>query len=237
MSINAHTRLLPLVALFASLIGGACSERGISDTVDLTVDYNQMPTMTTTDVVTMISDSGYTRYRITSDLWLVYEQAQVPVWRFPTGLLLEKFDTTYTLDATVICDSATYFKNEQKWRLDGHVNIVNSIGEKFLTPQLFWSQRDNKIYSDSFIHIERADRTIEGYGFESNDRLTRYTVYNPTGIFPASDFKPGAKKSETLSDSISPEPDATKPKQATKPERKALKTNNTPPALARPAEL
>ncbi|MDE7397339.1 MAG: LPS export ABC transporter periplasmic protein LptC [Muribaculum sp.] len=183
--------------LIALMVAGSCTERGISDKIDLNVDYDQTPTMTTTDVVTMISDSGYTRYRITSSLWLVFDQAKVPVWRFPDGLLLEKFDTAYNVDATVICDSATYFKNDQLWRLDGHVNIVNSIGEKFLTPQLFWSQRDNKIYSDSFIHIERADRTIEGYGFESNDRLTRYSVYNPTGIFPASDFQPGARQQAT----------------------------------------
>ncbi len=182
---------MPVVMLMALMFAGSCTERGISDKIDLNVDYDKTPTMTTTDVVTMISDSGYTRYRITSSLWMVFDQAKVPVWRFPDGMLIEKFDTAYNIDATVICDSATYFKNDQLWRLDGHVNIVNSIGEKFLTPQLFWSQRDNKIYSDSFIHIERADRTIEGYGFESNDRMTRYTVYNPTGIFPASDFQPG----------------------------------------------
>ena len=56
---------------------------------------------------------------------------------------------------------------------------------------MFWDQRLNKVYSDSFIHIERADRTIEGYGFESNDKMTNYRITNPTGIFPASDFNPG----------------------------------------------
>lgn len=184
-------------AMLAAMTMGACSGRGISDKVDVDVDYNEMPTMTTDDVMTMISDSGHTRYRITADLWLVYDQARVPVWRFPDGMLIEKFDSVYGIEATVICDSATYFKTDQLWRLDGHVNIVNSIGEKFLTPQLFWSQRENRIYSDSFIHIERADRTIEGYGFESNDRMTRYSVYNPTGIFPASDFQPGAHPADS----------------------------------------
>ena len=28
-----------------------------------------------------------------------------------------------------------------------------------------------KIYSDSFIHIERSDRIIEGLGFDSNEKL------------------------------------------------------------------
>lgn len=184
-------RLLPLLTGFALLCGtGACSDKAKTETVHLdTTDANVVPTMLTRDVSTLISDSGITRYRITASLWLVFDEARVPVWRFPDGLLLEKFDSAYQTEATVVCDSATYFKNTQTWRLDGNVNILNTAGEKFLTQQLFWDQRMNKIYSDSFIHIERADRTIEGMGFESNDRMTRYSITNPTGIFPASDFQ------------------------------------------------
>jgi LPS export ABC transporter protein LptC len=221
---------LPAIALLLMIVGGSCAERGITDRVDLVVDYNAQPTMTTTNVVTLISDSGYTRYRIISDLWLVYDEATVPVWRFPNGLLLEKFDKTYNVEATVITDSATYFKNEQLWRLDGHVNIVNSIGEKFLTPQLYWNQREGTIYSDSFIHIERSDRTIEGLGFRSNDKMTQYTVNNPTGIFPASEFKPGARGDDN------PQPAAdTDPTMPPEPTVKTVeKPRPTPPPAAPP---
>lgn len=96
-----------------------------------------------------------------------------------------------------VCDSATYFKNKSLWRLDGNVNILNTRGEKFLTQQLFWSQRDRNVYSDSFIHIERNDRVIEGYGFTSNERMTTYTIHKPSGIFPVSDFKGNATTDST----------------------------------------
>ena len=183
-------RLLPLLTAIAILCGtGACNDKAKTETVHRDTDANLVPTMLTRDVSTLISDSGITRYRITASLWLVFDEAKVPVWRFPDGLLLEKFDSVYQTEATVVCDSATYFKNTQVWRLDGNVNILNTAGEKFLTQQLFWDQRMKKMYSDSFIHIERADRTIEGMGFESNDRMTRYSITNPTGIFPASDFQ------------------------------------------------
>lgn len=194
-------RILPLLMAFAMLLGtGACKDKAKTETVHRDTDANLVPTMLTRDVSTLISDSGITRYRITSSLWLVFDEAKVPVWRFPEGLLLEKFDSVYRTEATVVCDSATYFKNTQVWRLDGNVNILNTAGEKFLTQQLFWDQRMNKMYSDSFIHIERADRTIEGMGFESNDRMTRYSISNPTGIFPASDFQHRSKP-----DSVEPQ--------------------------------
>lgn len=181
-------RVLPALSALAVLVIVGCSNDK-TEVVHRNTDMETAPTMMTRDVVTMISDSGITRYRITTALWLVYDEAAEPHWRFPEGLFMEKFDDKFVTEATILCDSATYLKNRQLWRLDGNVNILNTLGEKFLTQQLFWDQRQNKIYSDSFIHIERADRTIEGVGFESNNRMTRYNIKNPTGIFPASQFQ------------------------------------------------
>ena len=90
-----------------------------------------------------------------------------------------------------MADSATYFKNKQLWRLDGNVSLTNVMNEKFQTNQLFWDQRQEKLYSDSFIHIERPDKVLEGYGFDSNQNLTRYTIRRVSGIFPAGAFQPG----------------------------------------------
>lgn len=178
---------LPAVALTAVLMLCACREDK-KEFVDLQYDPETFATMTTTDVSTLISDSGLVRYRIDSPLWLVFDEAREPNWKFPDGLHMEKYDNMMRREATVDCDSALFLKNKQLWRLDGYVDIKNTAGEKFLTNQLFWDQRHEKVYSDSFIHIERADRIIEGYGFESNDRMTQYRVLNVSGIFPASQF-------------------------------------------------
>ena len=97
--------------------------------------------------------------------------------------------TFFRTEATVRADSAIYLKRKRTWQLDGNVSISNVMNEKFLTQQLFWDQRTHKLYSDSFIHIERTDRVLEGYGFESNEQLTRYTIKKVSGIFPASEFK------------------------------------------------
>ena len=94
------------------------------------------------------------------------------------------------------------------------MNVLNTAGEKFLTQQLYWSQRDHKVYSDSFIHIEKADRIIEGYGFNSNDRMTTYNVNKPSGIFPLSEFQRRRDSAEE-SDSITPSPAATQPDSVT----------------------
>lgn len=161
--------------------------------------------MMTRNVETLISDSGITRYRIVTPVWYVYDQTEEPYWRFPEGLNLQKFDNFFRTEAFVEADSALYLKNEQRWRLDGNVNIRNVMNEKFLTQQLFWDQRTHKLYSDSFIHIERTDRVLEGYGFESDESMTTYRIKRVSGIFPASEFKrePGSRRDEAETDSAS----------------------------------
>lgn len=168
----------------------SCSEDK-KDVLAGEIDPETFATMTTTEVSSLISDSGIIKYHITAPLWLVYDEAAEPHWRFPNGLFLEKFNENAEQDASIRADSAIYYKNRQLWRLDGYVEIANPQGEKFLTEQLFWDQRHSKVYSDSFIHIERADRIIEGFGFVSNDRMTKYEVLNVSGIFPSEKFRPG----------------------------------------------
>ncbi|MDE6490482.1 MAG: LPS export ABC transporter periplasmic protein LptC [Muribaculaceae bacterium] len=180
----------------------ACGS-GQTDTEPVPVDGNVTPTLVTDDVSTLISDSGYTRYHLVTQKWLMFENADEPNWKFPSGLFLEKYDDDMNQDATIVSDSATYFSAKKLWRLDGNVRMRNTAGDRFLTQQLFWDQNAHSVYSDSFIHIERADRTIEGYGFVSNEQMTTYTITDPTGIFPVSDFR-GGDNAEAPADTAAP---------------------------------
>ena len=100
------------------------------------------------------------------------------------GLFLEKFDDNFKVEATIRCDSAFYFKNDKLWRLDGNVVIRNTKKELIETEQIYWDQTFHEVRSDSFVHIERADRILEGYGFKSDENLHNYLVKKPSGIFP-----------------------------------------------------
>ncbi len=200
-SSSSHvTRMRALPVMLACMVAGltlwSCAEKE-KELMKGNFDPEHFATMTTTDVNTLISDSGVVRYKIESPVWLVYDQAKEPYWNFPRGLHLEKYNDMFRVEADVRCDSARYFKNKQLWRLDGYVEITNIAGEKFLTPQLYWDQRKQELYSDSFIHIERQGRIIEGYGFISNERMTQYEVRKVMGMFPSTDFKPGAAQPDS----------------------------------------
>jgi len=190
-------RSLPLAIVAAAAAAGCLScgkER--QSFVPNAAENGLTPTMSTADVSTFISDSGYTRYHITTDLWQMFEDAEEPFWKFPTGLHLEQYDEAMRPAADVRCDSAIYLSRRRLWQLDGHVVMVNVARDSFLTQQLFWDQNTQKVYSDSFIHIVRTDRIIEGYGFESNQNMTAYTVLRPTGIIPVNRPATGTQPAE-----------------------------------------
>lgn len=199
-------RGLPL--LLAAVIAGACAVACSDDkqeTIAISADPETFPTMRTLNVSTTISDSGYTRYHITTPIWLMFEEAQEPHWNFPEGMFIVKFDDNMKENGTFTADTATYFSARRLWRFDRNVRMRNVDGDRFLTQQLFWDQNARKIYSDSFIHIERSDRTIEGYGFDSNENLTTYTVRRPSGIFPVSDFhRDGGSRSASADSASTP---------------------------------
>lgn len=151
---------------------------------DAVRDRAAIPTLSAREVSTLISDSGVTRYRIQAPSWQIFDKAQPPYWEFKEGIYMEKFDVNLHVDASLKADYAYYNEEEQIWRLDGNVHALNLEGEEFFTPQLFWSQHEERVYSDSAITIHRATSTIQGVGFESNQEMTKYTIMNPTGVIP-----------------------------------------------------
>ena len=106
------TSILFLVTLLTALLP-ACKEVK-RDVVATPANRDSVVSMKTRDVMTLISDSGMTRYRITAKLWLVYDEARRPNWKFPYGLFLEKFDDNFKVEATIRCDSAFYLKNSSR---------------------------------------------------------------------------------------------------------------------------
>lgn len=169
--------------LLAAFVSGCIEETKVD--VARSIHANRMPTMTTHNVSTMISDSGVTQYKIVAPLWEVYDEGNQPHWRFPEGIYLRKYDRKFNVIATIAADSATYFKNQNLWRLDGRVEVTKVPKELFLSQQVFWDQSKGIVYSDSFIHIENATHMMEGYGFRARQDFTEYSIKRPLGIFPA----------------------------------------------------
>jgi len=171
------TILMVVVLLFFMF---ACNSEG-TDKIAAVVDRSKLPMQHAIDITTMISDSGVTRYRITTPQWDIFDQASQPYWNFPKGIHFEKFDLNLKVDADIHSKYARFNENEQLWELRGQVKAMNLQGELFETEQLFWDQRMERFYSDSIVKITQKTMIINAIGFESNQTMTKYSFRKAYG--------------------------------------------------------
>ena len=178
----------------------ACSGKD-KNLAEAITERDSLPSMRSLGVTTLISDSGITRYKIITEESTVFDKKNPPYWAFEKGVYLEKFDSLFRIDASIKADTAYYYEKKKLWELRSNVSIRNLKGDKFDTELLFWDEKKEEIYSDKYIRIEQEDKTITGYGFESNQELTEYQIRNTTGIFTVEDNS--ATMNTTPKDSIS----------------------------------
>ncbi len=191
----------------------ACSGKD-KNLAEAITERDSLPSMKSLGVTTLISDSGITRYKIITEEWTVFDKKDPPYWAFEKGVYLEKFDSLFRIDASIKADTAYYYEKKKLWELRSNVSIRNLGGDKFDTELLFWDEKKEEIYSDKYIRIEQEDKTITGYGFESNQELTEYQIRNTTGIFTVEDNSATmntAPKDSISSDSTQVQPQRIQP--------------------------
>jgi LPS export ABC transporter protein LptC len=186
--------------LFTSV---SCS-REKKELVDIVFDKEQSYTMRATDVSTLISDSGVTRYKMVTAEWLFFEEAAEPYWFFPEKVHVEKFDTLFQVEASIDADTAYFFTKKKLWKLISHVEVKNLQGEQFETSLLYWDQNLEKIYSDQYIRITKGELINTGIGFESNQRLTKYQIFKPSAEIPYQQKAPDSTAVDTTGVDITP---------------------------------
>lgn len=178
----ARPKVLGCAIIFLYILGSAaaCKKRG-NDTLIIDADTVDYVTFTT-GVETLISDSGVTKYKLTSPKWYTYTNPEEK-WYFPEGLYVEQFDTLFNIEASIKADTAYYYKYRQLWELKGNVEVLNIQGQRFSSQSLFWDEAKAQVYSHEHIKIERASgQLIESdYGFRGNQDMTWYELYSSHG--------------------------------------------------------
>ncbi len=69
-------------------------------------------------------------------------------------------------------------KTKDMFALDS-VIVKSDSGITLYSDELMWKNKDRKIVSTLYIKIITKDETIEGYGFESDQNLKNYKIFEP----------------------------------------------------------
>jgi hypothetical protein len=151
------------------------------------IDAQTIPVSRTEDVVSLISDSGITRYRLKAKVWEVYTHPE-DYWYFPEKIYVEQFDSLLRVQGSIEADTAYYFSKKELWRLTGNVFVKNLEGTAFETSELFWNQKApagsrDAIYTHKLAKVTRAngDYQYGRNGFKSDAYLNDPQLYSVGG--------------------------------------------------------
>ena len=122
-----------VVVVMLLLFSASCSKEH-KEVVDVEFDPDKTYTMKATDVSSLISDSGITRYRLKAKEWQIYGKAAEPHWYFPEGIYVEKFDTLFQTEASIKADTAYYYDKKGLWELIGNVEVESLQGSILRLP-------------------------------------------------------------------------------------------------------
>lgn len=107
---------------------------------------------------------------------------------FPEGIYIEFFDEFGKKTSTLKANSAYFFKEENKWRGRGAVEVINiEKQEQLNTEELFWKRDTKKISTEKFVTIKLQSEIIYGTGLEADQDLSNYQIKNPEGEFVVED--------------------------------------------------
>ena len=142
------------------------------------IDILTLPSLMVRDFETIYTDSGKIQMILSAPLMESYDKADPKYSEFNSGLKVYFYDGHKESIASITAKYAKYTENKNLWELQDSVVAINEAGEKLETELLFWDQKKALIYTDRFVKITTEDQIIQGYGLESDPRLSKRKIKN-----------------------------------------------------------
>ena len=102
---------------------------------------------------------------------------------FSRSLHVNFYDSAGKVESQVDALYGKYLETQSKVYLRDSVVAFNVKGDTLRTPDLWWDQNNKKFYTDKVVRFKSASKIIYGgKGFEADQDLSNYTIFQPTGI-------------------------------------------------------
>jgi LPS export ABC transporter protein LptC len=168
-----------LTSIVTILIFG-CTKEKVEPTVVGKISSEEIPDQESWNSTVFFSDSGKTR--------AILHAGNLKVFSKTKETILEK---NLKIDFYNEDGKKTTTLTSKRGRVDERTNNLyamdsvvakNDSGVVIRTDEMMWRDKDQKIVSDKFVTIDTPNESIEGYGFESDQHLRNYVIYNITYV-------------------------------------------------------
>ncbi len=150
-----------------------------------------MPSQSMINVDTYYTDSARLQLKISAPEIHNYENASEKYTEFPYGVFAQFFDRNGDVESQLSSKYAIYYTDKDLWEAKDSVVVINKEGEVLNTEQLFWDEKNQLIYSNSFVKVTRPDEVIMGEGFEADETFSRWKIKKIQGTIYLQEEDPG----------------------------------------------
>ncbi|HEY7751145.1 MAG TPA: LPS export ABC transporter periplasmic protein LptC [Ignavibacteriaceae bacterium] len=158
----------------------SCTKEKVKPLVNTNIEGGELPAQESWNSTVFFTDSGKTRAILQAGHLRVFEDSKETI--IDSGLQVDFYNTDEIKTTTLTSKRGKVDeKTDNLFAIDSVV-ASNDSGVVIRTDMMMWRNQDKKIVSDKYVRIESPKEIIEGYGFESDQHLQNYVIYNITYI-------------------------------------------------------
>ncbi|MBC8044907.1 MAG: LPS export ABC transporter periplasmic protein LptC [Rhizobacter sp.] len=170
-------KFFPFVVAALLLVG--CESNAIPKT-ELAYHSGDFPAQESWNAQVAFSDSGRVRAVLDAEHLAQYVKDGVPERRIDSGFRVDFFDGDGRHTSVLTAKRAVIQENND---MEAFENVVITSDDSTVvrTEYIKWAAGEQKIRSDKFVTITKPAETLRGYGFESDQELKNYRIFNASG--------------------------------------------------------
>ena len=158
----------------------SCTGKDVKPKVDSSFVVEELPAQESWNSTVFFTDSGKTAAILYTGHLQLFNIRRETI--LEDGVKVEFFNTLEVKTTTLTSKRGRVDERTNDLYAIDSVVAVNDSGIVVRTDELKWRNKDQKIVSDKYVTIDSPDEHIEGYGFESDQHLRNYVIYNITYI-------------------------------------------------------
>jgi len=166
-----------LIYLLSFIVLTGCNEKKLKPKIDLSVTSGELPDQESKNATITFTEEGRLKAILYADNIKVLGDKNE---KLLDNMKIEFFDEAETRTSVLTSQKGKIDDNSQDMYAIDSVVAVSDSGVTITTDELIWKNQTKKIVSDKFVRIVSDKEVIEGYGFESDQNLTNYTIFNIT---------------------------------------------------------
>ena len=169
-----------VVLFILTVIINACSEEKVKPSIDTSIRGAELPSQESWDATVFFTDSGKTKAVLKAGHLRVFENSKETL--LDSNITVDFYNELGRISTTLTARRGKVNDATNDLYAYDSVVVVSDSGTTLKTNELMWRNKDRKIVSDKFVTILSPKEKIQGYGFESDQSLKNYVIYNITYV-------------------------------------------------------